>query len=61
MSPLKGDSLVRCYEFTGRDAGKPAEEQFSSPVLLASDCLPGAPGQTGSSIQLLLNHRGLHL
>lgn len=60
MSPLKGYSQVCCYEFTAGDTGKPAEEQVTSPVSLASDCLPGTPSQTASSSQLLLNHRGLH-
>jgi hypothetical protein len=60
MSPLTGNSQVCCYEFTAGDTGKHAEEQVTSPVSLASDCLPGNHSQTGSSSQLLLNHRGLH-
>ncbi len=54
----KDDSLACCYEFTGRDTGKPAEVYVTSTLLLASDCLPGTTSQIQSTSQLSLNHRG---
>jgi len=61
MNLLKNDSMACCYEFTGRDTGKLAQEQVTSQTLLASDCLPAIIGQARSNIRLLFNQRGLHL